>query len=154
VLHRDGRPLGYDYHFVSLPIAAAKAQVLRTLFPRDVRVVWFVRKGTCGQMMVWSATLSRALGSTPIGDRAGAAMVEFGSGDGGSYKPRAVDDALFVLLRSSRRAGNPAAEDRARAARAPTPPSGRHVATLVSPHFEQQAKWACGPIFCDREAHC
>jgi len=100
VLHENGRVLGYEYHFTNRPISAAMRDVLRTQFPADAKTAWFVTKGACSQMMVTSATLGRALSTKAIGDRAGAAMVEFGSGSygGGTYNPRSIDDALFLLL--------------------------------------------------------
>jgi hypothetical protein len=100
VMHENGHVVGYDYHFANLPISVAKANVLRTQLPRDVKVVWFVTKGLCAQMMVRSRILGHALGSRDIGDKAGSAMVEFGSGSygGSTYSARAVDDALFILL--------------------------------------------------------
>lgn len=98
VQHEEGRVLGYFYNFKNKPIAAARADVLRTQFPRDAKVAWFVTKRTCAQMMVTSATLGYALGSKTIGDPHGAALVEFSSGKAdNSYSPGAVNQALFSL---------------------------------------------------------
>jgi hypothetical protein len=99
VQHTNGHVLGYEYHFADLPIASAKALVLRTEFPSDARIVWFVRKDTCAQMMVRSAKVGHELGTKTIGDAAGAALVEFSSGvNEDTYNPSSVNDALFLLL--------------------------------------------------------
>lgn len=99
VQHENGHVLGYEYRFLDEPIAAAKADVLRTQFPADVKVVWFARKATCAQMMVRSAALGLALSDPAIGDKVGSVLVEFSSGVAeDSYDPSAVNDALFLLL--------------------------------------------------------
>jgi hypothetical protein len=73
--------------------------VLRTELPSDARIVWFVRKDSCAQMMVRSAKVGRELGSKATGDKAGAVMIEFSSGaNEDTYNPGAVNDALFLLL--------------------------------------------------------
>lgn len=41
-----GRVLSYEYRFSNEPIAAAKADVLRTQFPRDAKIAWFTVKQT------------------------------------------------------------------------------------------------------------
>ncbi len=99
VSHENGHVLDYEYRFKDKPIGAAKADVLRTQFPADVKVVWFTVKRTCAQMMVTSATLGKVLRAKPIGDSHGSALVEFSSGAAeNSYSARAVNDALFLLL--------------------------------------------------------
>lgn len=99
VQHTNGHVLGYEYHFANQPIEDARALVLRTEFPSDGRVVWFVRKETCAQMMVRSPRVGRELGTKAIGDAAGAALIEFSSGvNEDTYNPSSVNDALFLLL--------------------------------------------------------
>jgi hypothetical protein len=107
LLHQDGHVLGYDYGFHSVPISQARALVLRTEFSGDAKVLWFVTKGSCAQMMVQSKTLGEALGSHAIGDAAGTAQVEFGSGAGTTYDAGSVDDALMQLLPNSGPGGAP-----------------------------------------------
>jgi hypothetical protein len=98
VLHEDGHVLNYDYHFTPRSISAAKTLVLRTEFPRDARVVWFIDKGSCAQMLVRSTTLARAIGKKPIGDKHGTALIEFSSGVAeDTYNARSVNDALVGL---------------------------------------------------------
>ena len=96
--HEAGRVLDYYYMFANRSIASAKSGVLRTQFPGDVKVVWFVVKPTCGQMLVKSATLAKALDSKAIGDSDGSALIEFGGGaNGNSYNPKAINYALVGL---------------------------------------------------------
>jgi hypothetical protein len=97
--HQDGHVLNYYYHFPSKSISEAKADVLRTQFPTDVRVVWFANKGPCADMLVQSDALRKALSGTPVGDNEGTALVEFGSGKtaGESYGASAVKNALILL---------------------------------------------------------
>ena len=99
----------YEYLFTNRPIAAARATVLRTEFPSDAKIAWFVAKRTCAQMLVTSKTVGKALGSKAIGDKAGVAFVQFNSGSNGySYNPHAVNDALllsFTLVPKSQAPG-------------------------------------------------
>jgi hypothetical protein len=98
-LHESGHVLNYGYRFRVQPISQAKALVLRTEFPEDVRVVSFRVVGdSCAQMLVRSATLARAIGRRPIGDTKGTALVEFSSGIAADhYNARSVNDALVML---------------------------------------------------------
>ncbi len=98
VLHENGHVLDYEYRFTNRPIAAAKATVLRTEFPSDAKIAWFVVKRTCAQMLVTSKKVGQALGLKAIGDKAGAAFIEFSSGlNDYSYDSRAVNDALLQI---------------------------------------------------------
>ena len=99
VRHESGHVLGYEYHFHSVPISEAKAEVLSSEFPSDTRVVWFTTKGgTCAFMLIQSDALRRELGSKAIGDTSGEASVEFGSGPEESYySASSVDGALLDL---------------------------------------------------------
>jgi hypothetical protein len=98
VLHENGHVFNYDYRFTNRPIAAAKATVLRTEFPSDAKVAWFVVKRTCAFMLVKSKKVGKALGSKAIGDAPGTALVEFSSGlIDYSYNPHAVNDALLQV---------------------------------------------------------
>jgi hypothetical protein len=98
VLHENGHVLQYQFNFHPMPISRAKALVLQSQFPPDAKVLWFATRDTCAQMMVQSNVLGRELGGNRIGDGAGTAQVEFGSGDGNSYSAGSVNDALFQLL--------------------------------------------------------
>jgi hypothetical protein len=89
VQHEGGTVTQYEYRFANVPIAAAKAGVLRTEFPLDAKIKWFAVKRGCAQMMVTSKTLGRGLG----------ALVEFSSEPHDNlYNPRVVNDALFLGL--------------------------------------------------------
>lgn len=96
VIHQDGHVLGYGYRFGSQGISHAKALVLRTQFPTDVRVVWFAVRGTCAQMLVRSARLASAIGRRPIGDKKGTALIGFSSGEGDSYSAPSVNGAIIT----------------------------------------------------------
>ena len=98
VLHQDGHVTLYDYAFTGRSIASARALVLRTEFPPDVRVVWFVAKGSCALMLVRSAALARAIGRGPIGDAKGTSLIGFSSGVAAdTYNPRSVNLASLSL---------------------------------------------------------
>ena len=105
--HTNGHVDMYEYHFANMSISAAKANVLRTQFPSDVRIAWFVRMDTCAKMMVRSAKLARAIG-TALEDKKGTALIEFSSGvNEDTYNPQSVNDALLMLspLLTPRQAG-------------------------------------------------
>ncbi len=94
VQHVNGYVLFYSYRFRARPFLQAKALVLRTEFPADAQVVWFAnRRGLCAQMLVRSATVARAIGRRPVGDKKGTALVELTSGAGDSYTARSVNNA-------------------------------------------------------------
>jgi hypothetical protein len=105
VVHQDGHVLQYDYSFADRPVAKAQARVLESQFPPGAKVVWFVSKPTCAQMLVKSATLARQLGVKSVGDRTGTALVELLSGaTDTSYDPTSVNEASlqsFPLIRPS-----------------------------------------------------
>jgi hypothetical protein len=99
VIHESGHVLNYSYRFHAQPISQAKTLVLRTEFPKDIRVVWFrAVGGSCAQMLVRSASLAQTIGRRPIGDTKGTALVEFSSGAAEDhYNARSVNDALVML---------------------------------------------------------
>jgi len=88
-----GRIVGYDYHFPSAPIAAAKRHVLITQFPPDAHEVAFAVRPTCAVMLVRSATLRRQLGRA-VGHPAEGTYVRFNSGpEENAYDASAVTTA-------------------------------------------------------------
>ena len=94
VVHTDGHVLQYSYSFFHRPVAQAKAQVLESQFPPGTKVVWFVSKPTCAQMLVKSATLGKELGAKSASDPTGTAFVEFLSGPSDdAYNPSSVNEA-------------------------------------------------------------
>lgn len=98
VLHESGRVLQYDMAFANLPISRVVSQIMSSEFPSDAHKLWFAVKDSCAQMVVQSATLAKALGTTEIGDAAGTVLVEFSSGAADtSYDPGSVNDATFML---------------------------------------------------------
>jgi hypothetical protein len=110
VIHENGHVLAYGYRFRPQSMASVKALVLRTEFPTDARVVWFIsRVGNCALMLVQSSTLAHALGGKAIGDKKGTALVEFSSGvDEDTYSPRSVNDANLSLWDLTPKSGAPA----------------------------------------------
>jgi hypothetical protein len=98
VQRSGGHVIGYGYNFTPQPISQAKALALRE-FPADVHVLWFRVVGSdCAQMLVRSATLTRAIGHKPIGDAKVAGFVEFSSGAADDhYSARSVNNALLSL---------------------------------------------------------
>jgi hypothetical protein len=94
VMHQNGHVLSYDYSFAHLSVATAKTRVLEGQFPRDVKIVWFLSKPTCAQMLVKSAMLGKELAAKSVGDPTGTAFVEFLSGPtDNSYSPSSVNEA-------------------------------------------------------------
>jgi hypothetical protein len=109
VMHEDGRVLGYDMAFANLPVSEVRDDILSTEFPRDARVLWFVVKSSCAQMLVQSATVGKALGVKVVGDPGGTALIEFSSGAADvSYSPQRVNDATFMLAGYTARSKAPA----------------------------------------------
>jgi hypothetical protein len=93
----DSEGVVIDYYMRFPPstgIEEAKQSVLTSEFPRDARIVWSRRLGSCAQMLVGSKTLARA--GSPF------ALVEFTSGlAGDTYNPRDVWDAILLPALSS-----------------------------------------------------
>jgi hypothetical protein len=108
VVHQNGYVLSYDYSFTNRPVAAAKARVLESQFPPGAKVVWFLSKRTCAQMLVHSATLGKELGVKSVGDPTGTAFVEFLSGPtDNSYNPSSVNEASLQSFPPTRRSHSP-----------------------------------------------
>jgi hypothetical protein len=103
-LSRTGvlRVLYYFYYFNPRPIAAAKADVLRTQFPPDTKVAWFAVKrklfpggsgSQCAAMIVTSKTIAKVLGPKYF-EADGSVLVYFYSDDPeGHWDPKAVVSA-------------------------------------------------------------
>jgi len=71
VMHQNGHVLSYDF-----------------------KIVWFLSKPTCAQMLVKSAMLGKELAAKSVGDPTGTAFVEFLSGPtDNSYSPSSVNEA-------------------------------------------------------------
>jgi hypothetical protein len=86
----SGRVETYYMEFRSgTGIAQAKAMVLSSEFPRDAKITWFKRKGTCAQMLVHSKTLERTIHQY--------ALVEFSSGDAADYYDPSDASQLTLL---------------------------------------------------------
>jgi hypothetical protein len=94
VVHQNGHILQYSYSFANTPVAKAKTRVLESQFPSGARIVWFLSKPACAQMLVKSTTLGKELGVKSVGDATGTAFVEFLSGaTDNSYNPASVNEA-------------------------------------------------------------
>ena len=99
VLRTDGHVSDYIYSFVNQSFEAAKANVLRTQFPSDAKVVWFRHTPKCVQMLVKSAAIGKELRGIHFHDPTGSVLVYFFSGlDEKPYSARSVNEALLKLL--------------------------------------------------------
>lgn len=92
----DGeRVTNYEMRFApGTGVQQAKRSILASEFPSDAKIVWFKQLDTCGQMLVRSRKVARAVGGKRI-----AALVEFSSGEAGdSYDPSDVWGAILIAL--------------------------------------------------------
>ena len=108
VLYEVGHVFSYEYHFQPVSISQAKAEVLRSQFPGETRIVWFANKGQCAQMLVQSDALRGVLE-----DKEGTALVEFGGETTASgeeaYDESAVRSAFITSSIAESSAGSSSA---------------------------------------------